>query len=199
MARLAGPRNAGHQESVQRQSVQRAILEDILEPAANRIEPACRHFGRCGGCALQHLDIVDYRRWKVDGVITTLAQRGIGLADSPKEIFVPAGTRRRAVFAVTGDRNGCQVGFHRSASHQIIDLKQCELLTPALFALIDALRQALLPTRLTIFDELYYDAEAKEAVAFALLGYLHVERRAGNVIGATGARGPRVLGKLTPA
>ena len=66
-------------------------------------------------------------------------------------------------------------------------------------ALIDALRQALLPTRLTIFDELYYDAEAKEAVAFALLGYLHVERRAGNVIGATGARGPRVLGKLTPA
>ncbi len=49
------------------------------------------------------------------------------------------------------------------------------------------------------FDALFFDGEAKEAVAFALLGYLHVERRPGNVPGATGARGPRVLGKLTPA
>jgi anhydro-N-acetylmuramic acid kinase len=66
-------------------------------------------------------------------------------------------------------------------------------------ALVDALRDAIAPVRLKVFDDLYYDAEAKEAVAFALLGYLHVSGRAGNIIGATGARGPRVLGKLTPA
>jgi anhydro-N-acetylmuramic acid kinase len=66
-------------------------------------------------------------------------------------------------------------------------------------ALVEALRQSLAPLRVTLFDELFYDAEAKEAVAFALLGYLHIARRPGNVIGATGARGPRVLGKLTPA
>jgi anhydro-N-acetylmuramic acid kinase len=66
-------------------------------------------------------------------------------------------------------------------------------------ALVDSLRRAIAPRRLTSFDDLYYDGEAKEAVAFALLGYLHLARRAGNVTGATGARGPRVLGKLTPA
>lgn len=66
-------------------------------------------------------------------------------------------------------------------------------------ALMDAIRAAITPRALVAFDDLYYDAEAKEAVAFALLGHLHVTRRAGNVIGATGARGPRVLGKLTPA
>jgi anhydro-N-acetylmuramic acid kinase len=49
------------------------------------------------------------------------------------------------------------------------------------------------------FDDVFFDGEAKEAVAFALLGWLHVARRAGNVPGATGARGARVLGKLTPA
>jgi anhydro-N-acetylmuramic acid kinase len=49
------------------------------------------------------------------------------------------------------------------------------------------------------FDALYYDGEAKEAVAFALLAHLHLLRRPGNIIGATGARGPRVLGMLTPA
>jgi anhydro-N-acetylmuramic acid kinase len=66
-------------------------------------------------------------------------------------------------------------------------------------ALIDALERALAPRRLSLFDNLFYDGEAKEAVAFALLGYLHLAGRTGNVIGATGARGPRVLGKLTPA
>lgn len=50
-----------------------------------------------------------------------------------------------------------------------------------------------------LFSDVYFDAEAKEAVAFALLGYLHLTNRAGNVPSATGAKGPRVLGSLTPA
>jgi anhydro-N-acetylmuramic acid kinase len=66
-------------------------------------------------------------------------------------------------------------------------------------ALVGAIR-TLMPERdIRAFDELYFDGEAKEAVAFALLGYLHLIRQPGNVPGATGARGPRILGKLTPA
>jgi anhydro-N-acetylmuramic acid kinase len=49
------------------------------------------------------------------------------------------------------------------------------------------------------FDQLFFDGEAKEAVAFAFLGYLTTTGKAGNVPGATGARGPRVLGSVTPA
>jgi anhydro-N-acetylmuramic acid kinase len=67
---------------------------------------------------------------------------------------------------------------------------------PALFA---AIEKAAAPIRIRHFDEVYFDGEAKEAVAFALLGYLHVTNRPGNVPTATGARGQRVLGKLTPA
>ncbi|MEA3246462.1 MAG: anhydro-N-acetylmuramic acid kinase [Gemmatimonadota bacterium] len=49
------------------------------------------------------------------------------------------------------------------------------------------------------FDDVFFDGSAKEAVAFALLGWLHLKGRAGNVRTATGARGPRVLGTYTPA
>jgi anhydro-N-acetylmuramic acid kinase len=66
-------------------------------------------------------------------------------------------------------------------------------------ALVDAIAAALAPRRVRRFDDEYFDGEAKEAVAFALLGWLHVHGRAGNVLGATGARGPRILGKRTPA
>jgi anhydro-N-acetylmuramic acid kinase len=67
---------------------------------------------------------------------------------------------------------------------------------PALFG---AIAKAAAPIRVRHFDEVYFDGEAKEAVAFALLGYLYVTKRPGNVPTATGARGQRILGKLTPA
>jgi anhydro-N-acetylmuramic acid kinase len=52
---------------------------------------------------------------------------------------------------------------------------------------------------LRAFDEVFFPGEAKEAVAFAFLGLRHLRGEPGNVPLATGARGPRVLGKRTPA
>jgi anhydro-N-acetylmuramic acid kinase len=49
------------------------------------------------------------------------------------------------------------------------------------------------------FDELFFPGDAKEAVAFALLGYLTLHGQPGNLPAATGAGGPRVLGAVTPA
>ena len=49
------------------------------------------------------------------------------------------------------------------------------------------------------FDEVFFPGDAKEAVAFALLGYLTVHGQPGNLPAATGASGSRVLGVITPA
>ena len=70
---------------------------------------------------------------------------------------------------------------------------------PTLVRLIEAAVAHGNGPQVCIFDGLYFDGEAKEAVAFALLGFLHISGRAGNVPSATGARGPRLLGSLTPA
>jgi anhydro-N-acetylmuramic acid kinase len=66
-------------------------------------------------------------------------------------------------------------------------------------ALVAAIRSAMPGRRIRAFSDVFFDGEAKEAVAFALLGWLFHQRRSGNVPTATGARGPRILGKLTPA
>jgi anhydro-N-acetylmuramic acid kinase len=67
-------------------------------------------------------------------------------------------------------------------------------------ALIDAIKGAL-PSSIHVhrFADIFFDGEAKEAVAFALLGHLFLQGKPGNVVTVTGARGPRILGKLTPA
>jgi anhydro-N-acetylmuramic acid kinase len=65
-------------------------------------------------------------------------------------------------------------------------------------ALVQAIGAALAPRTVRPFAEVYFDGEAKESVAFALLAALHLAGRPGNVPTATGARGPRVLGTFTP-
>jgi anhydro-N-acetylmuramic acid kinase len=66
---------------------------------------------------------------------------------------------------------------------------------PALTQMIEQLVNNVVVRR---FGDVFVDGEAKEAIAFALLAKLFIERKPGNVVAVTGARGPRVLGKLTP-
>ena len=63
----------------------------------------------------------------------------------------------------------------------------------------ESIAKLVAPISVRSFDEEFFDGEAKEAVAFALLARRFLERQPGNVPTATGARGPRILGKLTPA
>lgn len=54
------------------------------------------------------------------------------------------------------------------------------------------------PVTIRHFDELFFDGDAKEAAAFALLGHLTIHGQPGNLPAATGAAGLRVLGSVTP-
>ncbi|MBW7934717.1 MAG: anhydro-N-acetylmuramic acid kinase [Gemmatimonadaceae bacterium] len=66
-------------------------------------------------------------------------------------------------------------------------------------ALVQRVVALMAPRAVRQFDDLFFDGDAKEAVAFAFLGWLHLRGLPGNVPSCTGARGPRVLGTLTPA
>jgi anhydro-N-acetylmuramic acid kinase len=65
--------------------------------------------------------------------------------------------------------------------------------------LMRMLREGLEPlgVRVRTMAELGVDAQAKEAVAFALLGWMTWNRMPGNVVSATGAKRAVVLGKVT--
>lgn len=66
-------------------------------------------------------------------------------------------------------------------------------------ALVEQLAARVRPRPVVPFDQLFFDGDAKESVAFAYLGLLTLRNRPGNLPAATGARGPRVLGHITPA
>jgi anhydro-N-acetylmuramic acid kinase len=60
------------------------------------------------------------------------------------------------------------------------------------------LRSALPGVAVRTTDELGVPVQAKEALAFAVLGYLTWNGRPGSVVAATGARHPSILGSVEP-
>ena len=51
----------------------RRRLLAVERASPERIAPFCQHFGICGGCAIQHWDAENYRAWKRNLVVETLA------------------------------------------------------------------------------------------------------------------------------
>ncbi|OYY90738.1 MAG: RNA methyltransferase [Sphingomonas sp. 28-66-16] len=104
--------------------------------------PPCRHFPRCGGCQLQHLDDASYAGFIVDRIAGALTAQGLATAIRPP-LLSPAYSRRRATFHA--ERLGKQIllGFSEAGSHQLIDIAECVILDRALFATLRPLRRLL--------------------------------------------------------
>ena len=107
----------------------RAHLAAILLPSPQRISPACRHFTRCGGCAIQHAAPNFYAAWKRDLIAAALKARGIETDIAPLVRAEPR-SRRRATFAVTRTKKGAMVGYYARGSHEIVPLSECPLVVP---------------------------------------------------------------------
>jgi 23S rRNA (uracil1939-C5)-methyltransferase len=119
-------------------------------PGPARAEPVCGHFGRCGGCALQHLAAADYQAVKLGALQAALRRAGLDPAVVAPLRTVPSGRRRvRLGLSRSRDPRGpVLIGFRERFSHQLVDLRACAVMEPAIFALIEPLRRiasALLP------------------------------------------------------
>ena len=117
--------------------------DGVVVPGPHRATPPCRHFGRCGGCQLQHIDDGSYAQFIVDRIVSALAEQRI---DAPRFAPVhlsPPRTRRRASLRAERRGRAVAVGFNEANSHGIVDLHECHVLLPELFALIAPLRALL--------------------------------------------------------
>jgi len=104
--------------------------------------PPCRHFPTCGGCQLQHLDDASYGQFVTDRIAGALAAQQLETEIRPP-IISPPNTRRRASLHAEAKGGRIRLGFAESGSHAIVDLQECHILAPELFALVSPLRKLL--------------------------------------------------------
>ena len=160
-----------------------AVLDDgALAYGPHHQQPPCAHFPECGGCQLQHADDEAYRGYLVSRIETALAQHGLS-TDIREPHLSPPNSRRRAALRALKVGQGAVLGFNAEKSHRVVDMRECHILRPELFALIEPLRRllgALLQSKrtaevqLTLVDEgvdvLLKGVEARGLDAIEALG-----------------------------
>lgn len=122
-----------------------ATASQILSASALRVEPRCSHFGICGGCSKQHLDVHGQAAVKQRVLEDALWH----IAHLRPDVIYPAiygpawGYRSRARLSVrlVPKKGGVLVGFHEKRSSYIADMDSCEVLPPSVSALISPLRR----------------------------------------------------------
>jgi 23S rRNA (uracil1939-C5)-methyltransferase len=128
----------------------RRHLLRVIKPSAERIAPICRHFGTCGGCAVQHWTTARYREWKRALVVEALSHEGLDAVVDPPIDAHGEGRRRATFHARRGTHDILEVGFAAARAHHVIGIDACPVLAPALDGAIAAawaIAEELKPTR----------------------------------------------------
>lgn len=117
-------------------------LAGLVSPSEDRTEPACPHFGVCGGCALQHMNYPAQLRWKQEILAGTLKRIGgvePGVFEEPTASPGQLGYRSRASFHVSGGA----WGFFEAASHSVVDIDDCPVCDARLNSVYKEIKRAL--------------------------------------------------------
>jgi len=120
-----------------------AVLDDgALAYGPHHQEPPCSLFPECGGCQLQHADDDAYSGYLVSRVQMALAQHGLTTQIRSPHLS-PPNSRRRATLKALRVGEGAVLGFNAEMSHRIVDMRECHILRPELFALVEPLRRVI--------------------------------------------------------
>lgn len=119
---------------------QNGQLLEVLSAGPDRTDPPCEYFGRCGGCALQHVTRDFYVKWKTAQIESALAAAGIIDAPIANMVEIPPATRHRAQFAVQRSGSDVQLGYFEKRSRNLVPIDNCLVLHPKLQEKLGALR-----------------------------------------------------------
>jgi len=125
-------------------SVAFALIEEVIEPSPQRVEPPCQYFGRCGGCDFQQLTYQAQLDAKVEIIKDCLHRIG-RIENLPDFQITPAPNpwqyRTRAQWQYDAIRR--KLGYFESGSRRVCDVAECAVLAPQLQQTLSVLRERM--------------------------------------------------------
>jgi len=121
-----------------------AELLEVIKPSPHRVEPRCPYFGRCGGCAYQHMAYPEQLRLKQRQVEQTLKRVG-RLESVAMEPIVPSPADYEYRNRIRVHVQGQCAGFYAHGSHNLIDIEVCPISAPEVNASLADLRRTPVP------------------------------------------------------
>jgi 23S rRNA (uracil1939-C5)-methyltransferase len=145
-----------------------ANVVQVIKPSNQRVTPKCKHFGICGGCKLQHLDFAAQVAAKQRLLENDFKHIGkVQPVNMLPPLYGPTwGYRHKARLSVkyVEKKQRVLVGFNEKATRFVADMNSCEVLVPAVSALIQPLQDMIL--QLSLRDKIpQIELAVGEAVA----------------------------------
>src|SRR6266498_1529318 len=103
-----------------------AELVEVKQSSPDRVAPQCLYFGRCGGCAYQHIDYQHQLAIKWRQVREALQRIG-KLKDVPMRPIIPSPRPYAYRNRITVHTQDGVIGFFRRDSHRLIDIERCPI------------------------------------------------------------------------
>ena len=103
-----------------------ADLVEIKETSPYRVEPQCAYFGRCGGCAYQHIRYEHQLAIKWRQVRDALQRIG-RLKDVPMRPIIPSPKHYAYRNRITVHAQDGVIGFFRRDSRRLLDIEHCPI------------------------------------------------------------------------
>jgi 23S rRNA (uracil1939-C5)-methyltransferase len=143
-----------------------ASLASVERASPLRVPPACRAYGDCGGCTLEHMAYARQLEWKKEHVAAALAHAGViapvaACVPSPR----PLGYRNKSKLVYATDADGRPVlGAFAPRSHRVIDLAGCRVAEPPLDDVAAVLRDLLARHNVLGYDERTHEGLLRYAI-----------------------------------
>jgi 23S rRNA (uracil1939-C5)-methyltransferase len=154
-----------------------ADLQEVTEPAKERIAAPCPHFTKCGGCHYQHIAQNEQVRLKKEILRETLSRLGgvTCAGEITEHTAAPYGYRNRAQWAIR-EGKARALGYFLPESSTILPIDTCPVLSPRLAETFSRLqemaRSSALPAGILEIEAFADSADEKIAlnVAFERFG-----------------------------
>ena len=121
-----------------------ALIQEIITPSPQRVEPPCQYFGRCGGCDFQQMSYEAQLAVKVEIIKDCLHRIG-RIENVPDFQITPAPNpwhyRARAQWQYDSIRRS--LGYFESGSRRVCDVAECAVLAPELQRTLSGLRERM--------------------------------------------------------
>ena len=103
-----------------------AELVEVKESSAHRVASSCPYFGRCGGCAYQHIDYGHQLSIKWRQVRDALLRIG-KLKGVPMRPIIPSPRQYAYRNRITVHAQDGVIGFFHRDSHRLVDIEHCPI------------------------------------------------------------------------
>ena len=134
-------------------------LLKVNAPSAERTEPLCPVYDKCGGCSGQHMTYqatLEAKRMQVWDCLTRIG--GLELKDSDVPAVIgadePWHCRNKTSLPVGGTSDAPQLGFYRRRSHAIVPITDCPVSMISLDGVITSVTKWMKYSRVQPYNEL---------------------------------------------